>query len=107
MPDPPLDILRRTAQLARLELTDEELARLAPQFQAILEHFEVLSSLDLGGVEATLAATELEDVKRADDPAAGIERSALLRGAPDPRDGYLAVPKTIGAAPRTNAGGGS
>jgi len=97
-PDDRLALLRRTADLARLELTDEEAARLAPQFDAILGHFQVLASVDVEGIPPTLGATELVDVKRADEPRPSGPTEALLEEAPDRRDGHYGVPKTIGEA---------
>ena len=96
MTDPKLELLRQTAALARLELTDEEAATLAPQFDAILGHFEVLASLDTEGVPPTLGATALRDVKRADEPRPSGLDERLLEGAPDRRGRFFGVPKTIG-----------
>jgi aspartyl-tRNA(Asn)/glutamyl-tRNA(Gln) amidotransferase subunit C len=95
MPETPIETLRRTAALARLELTEQEALALAPQFEAILEHFEALTKLDVEDVEPTLGATTLEDVKRADEPRPSLSREAALSNAPDARDGFFGVPKTI------------
>lgn len=92
------EILQRTADLARLELSPAELNQLAPQFAAILEAFEVLSGLDVEGVPPTLSATDLLDIKRADTPRPSEAAEALLKGAPDRRGEHFAVPKTIGGS---------
>ncbi len=72
------------AQLARLELSPAEQSSLGAQLEAILEQFQALAQLDL------------EDVKRADLPRPCSDREQLLRNAPDARDGFLSVPKTLG-----------
>jgi aspartyl-tRNA(Asn)/glutamyl-tRNA(Gln) amidotransferase subunit C len=84
------------AQLARLELSPAEQSSLGAQLEAILEQFQALAQLDLEDVEPTLGATSLEDVKRADLPRPCSDREQLLRNAPDARDGFLSVPKTLG-----------
>lgn len=96
MDSPELEIVKRTAALARLEITDAEARALAPQFARILAQFEVLTSVDVEGVEPMTGATRLSDVTRVDEPRASLPRAATLANAPDPRDGFYGVPKTIG-----------
>ena len=96
MADSQLELLRKTAALARLELTVEEARTFAGEVEAILDHFQILASLDLEGVEPTFGATPLEDVKRSDDPRPSLPVDRILANAPDRREDYLGVPKTIG-----------
>lgn len=95
MSETPYETLRRTASLARLELSEDEAQALAPQFAAILKHFEALSKLSVDDVEPTLGATTLEDVKRQDLPRPSLSRESVLKNAPDARDEFFGVPKTI------------
>ena len=95
MPDLPEDLLRRTAALARLELREEEVQALTRDFESILGHFHALAALDVEDVEPTLGGTLLEDVRREDEPRDSLPRDAWMGVAPDPREGFLAVPKTI------------
>lgn len=95
MPAEDEDLVRRTAALARLSITDEEAARLAPQFQRILDHFRVLSAADLGE-EPDDGAGALRDVLRRDEPRECLSQDDALANAPD-RDGeFYSVPKTVG-----------
>ncbi|MCB9915709.1 MAG: Asp-tRNA(Asn)/Glu-tRNA(Gln) amidotransferase subunit GatC [Planctomycetes bacterium] len=95
MDESPLETLRRTAALARLRLDDAEAQGLSRDVAAILAHFQALAALDVAGVVPTLGGTPLEDVKRADEPRPCMRRDALLANAPDPRDAFLGVPKTL------------
>ena len=52
MPHSHIDV-RYVANLARLELTPEEVATFQPQLEAILHHAEALSKLDVSGIEPT------------------------------------------------------
>lgn len=88
--------VRRTAALARLDLDEGEAAVLGPQFDAILENFRVLAELDLEREEPMTSPLPPGDVTRADTPRPSTPRAKLLEGAPDPRDGFYGVPKTIG-----------
>ena len=96
MPEDPLELLKKTADLARLELDEDELTSLAGDVEAILGHFAVLASIDVEGVEPTLGATPLEDVKRPDEPRPSLPQDRALANAPDRRDEFFGVPKTIG-----------
>lgn len=86
----------RTAALARLALEPGEAAVFGPQFDAILENFRVLSELDLEHEEPMTSPLTHGDVSRADEPRPSMDRTKLLQQAPDPRDGFYGVPKTIG-----------
>jgi aspartyl-tRNA(Asn)/glutamyl-tRNA(Gln) amidotransferase subunit C len=80
------------AKLARLELSDEDVERMAGELSAILEHVERISSLDLEGVEPTAHVVALENVLRADEPRPSLARERALEPAPDPADGAFRVP---------------
>jgi aspartyl-tRNA(Asn)/glutamyl-tRNA(Gln) amidotransferase subunit C len=99
MDDPSLERLRRTAHLARLELSEEEARALAPELDAILEHFRALASVDTQGVPPTCGAGELRDVLRADEPRRSGLDERLLEGAPDRRGRHYGVPRTLGGEP--------
>ena len=91
------DEVRQTALLARLELTDEEVARLQRELDAILGYMEKLAQLDVSGVEPTTHALPLELRLAADEPGPQLPPEAALADAPR-RDGNLfQVPKIIEA----------
>lgn len=80
------------ARLARLELSEEDVERMANELSSILEHVERISELDLDGVEPTTHVVELENVLRADEPRPSLPREKALEPAPDPADGAFRVP---------------
>ena len=82
------------ARLARLRLTDEEVARMTDQLSTIIGHVEQLSSLDLSGVEPTAHALDLTNRVREDESRPSWPRAEVLRNAPDPADGGFRVPPT-------------
>ena len=84
--------VEHVATLARLELTEEELERMAGELSGILEHVDRVSALDLDGVEPTSHVVVLENVLRADEPEASLPRERALEPAPDPADGAFRVP---------------
>jgi aspartyl-tRNA(Asn)/glutamyl-tRNA(Gln) amidotransferase subunit C len=80
------------ARLARLELSESELERMAIELSGILEHVDRISALDLAEVEPTTHVVELENVLRADEPEPSLPRERALENAPDPSDGAFRVP---------------
>jgi aspartyl-tRNA(Asn)/glutamyl-tRNA(Gln) amidotransferase subunit C len=80
------------ARLARLELSDEEIERMAGELSGILEHVERMNELELEGVEPTSHVVELENVLRPDEPRPSWPRERVLEPAPDPADGAFRVP---------------
>jgi aspartyl-tRNA(Asn)/glutamyl-tRNA(Gln) amidotransferase subunit C len=80
------------ARLARLELTDEEMERMAGELSAVLDHVDKMSELDLEGVEPTSHVVALENVMRDDAPRPSWPRDRMLEAAPDAADGAFRVP---------------
>ncbi len=86
--------IRKIGALARLRLSDEEVARIAVQFDAILAHFEALRAVPTDGVRPLDHPLEqIRNVLREDVPRPGLERGAALAAAPDPSAGQFRVPR--------------
>ena len=96
MPDKDL-ALKRIAELARLDLTDEELATFEGQLDPILKHIDTLSAIDVDGVEPTAHPTPVYDVLRADEARPGLSPEAVLSNAPESAQGQIRVPKVVDA----------
>jgi aspartyl-tRNA(Asn)/glutamyl-tRNA(Gln) amidotransferase subunit C len=90
-----LETVRALAQLARLALSPEEEARLAPELGRILAAFEVLQRPLPPGAPAS-GEHAAPTLLRGDQPLPSLERSALLASAPESEEGFLRVPKTVG-----------
>ncbi|HLI59963.1 MAG TPA: Asp-tRNA(Asn)/Glu-tRNA(Gln) amidotransferase subunit GatC [Solirubrobacteraceae bacterium] len=87
------------ARLARLELQESELERMAGELSSVLDHIERIRELDLTGVEPTgsPAAAPGSDrapvaMMRPDEPIPGLTREQALAAAPEPVDGAFGVP---------------
>ncbi len=80
------------ARLARLELSEDEVARFQEQLSAILEAVGKVSELDLEGVEPTSHPLALVNVLADDEPRPSLPREEALANAPDPEDGSFGVP---------------
>ncbi len=87
--------VRYVANLARLELTAEEVTTFQPQLEAILSHVEALSQLDVSGIEPTAHAGAVFGKMRDDTPHQSLSQAAMLQNAPDQAQGQIRVPKVV------------
>jgi len=90
----------KIASLARIEMDEDALDRMVPEFNNILAWVEQLGEVDTGGVEPMTAvipqALRLrEDVVDADPLTGGGIRDKVLANAPAAEHGFFAVPKVI------------
>lgn len=90
--------VRYVAELARLELTEEECEQFQPQLDAILSYAESLSQLDVEGIEPMAHPVPVHDVMREDRPHTSLDRDAVLANAPDQAQSQIRVPKVIADA---------
>ena len=86
------DQVLHVASLARLELNEEELQRMAAELSKVLDHIEKIRELDLEGVPPTSHVVSVENALRADEPRACLPRERALAGAPAVAGDGFAVP---------------
>lgn len=80
------------ARLARLELNDEEVDRMAAELSKVLDHIEAIRELDLEGVPPTSHVIDVVNVLRADEPEPSLPRDIVLAQAPEPLNDGFGVP---------------
>jgi len=83
------------AHLARLHLTDAEVALFQPQMEHIVRYVDQINALDVSGVEPTLHAVQVVNVFREDRSRPGLDRERVLANAPEEANGLFAVPKIV------------
>jgi aspartyl-tRNA(Asn)/glutamyl-tRNA(Gln) amidotransferase subunit C len=87
--------VRYTAQLARLHLNEEEIARFQEQIGTVLEYVEKLGAVNVDEIEPTAHAFPVHNVFREDEPRDGFTAGAALKNAPRTANGLIVVPKVI------------
>ncbi|GAB7387728.1 Asp-tRNA(Asn)/Glu-tRNA(Gln) amidotransferase subunit GatC [Bacillaceae bacterium] len=83
------------ANLARLHLTEEEVALYTKQLNDILNFAQKLNELDTEGIEPTSHPFRIVNVLREDEVRPSLSREDALRNAPDAEDGYFRVPAVL------------
>jgi aspartyl-tRNA(Asn)/glutamyl-tRNA(Gln) amidotransferase subunit C len=94
MSSPELDV-RYVANLARIDLSDAEIAQFQSQLGRVLEYVEQLNKVDVSHVEPTAHANAVFNVFRADEAKPGLEKSAALANAPRQANGLFMVTKVV------------
>jgi len=89
------DQVRHVARLARIAMSDAEVAGLVPEFNNILTWVEQLAEVDTDGVEPLTAVIDNELRLRDDVVDDGDCRDNVLKNAPEASHGFFAVPKVI------------
>ena len=90
-----VDDVKKIAKLARLRLTEAEIALYGGQLTKILDSMAELAKADTTGVAPTTSALGAVNVMRDDEPKPFEDTEALLANAPE-RDGpYFKVKKVI------------
>ena len=87
------DQVLHVARLARLELSEEEVERMAGELSKVLDHIEKISELgDLADVPPTSHVVDVQNVLRADEPRPSLPVEAALASAPDASEDGFRVP---------------
>ncbi len=95
--------VRRVAELANLELSGDEEARMQRDLNAILGHIAQLNELDTSSVEAMAQVSEIlslpplppVETLRSDELRPSLDRSVVLAGAPETNGVFFKVPKVL------------
>ena len=90
-----IDTARKVAKLARIKVEDDALPALATEFSNILGFIEQLNEVDVECVEPMTSVTPQRLYRREDVVADGNQPKAVLKNAPDAREGFFAVPKVV------------
>lgn len=88
-------LVRRLAQLAHLELSDQEVIQFATQLSAIVDYIEKMNELNTDNVEPLVHCLPICNVFRADEVLPSLTQEQALANAPDAENGYFKVPKIL------------
>ena len=98
-----LEDVRHVADLANLELTADELPRMARDLERVLGYIDQLNELETGSVEPMaqvaevlgLAPAQSGETLRPDELRLCLDRSLVMAEAPETDGRFFKVPKVI------------
>ena len=94
------ETVAKISKLARIDMGDEELERMVPELNNILNWVEQLGEVNVDGIEPMSAVIPntlrlRDDVIDADPKTGGSGRDDVLANAPAAEHGFFGVPKVI------------
>jgi len=91
--------IEKVANLAHLELAEEELKTFGPQIAEIVSYVEQLNEIDTANIEPAIGGLtpegERTDSVRHDEVRGSLGQKTALTEAPDPASGHFRVPKVL------------
>ncbi len=85
------DEVKAIAELAKLELTDQEIEQYGGQLSAVLDYFSRLEQLNTADIPPTATVLPLQTVLRDDVVRSSLPRDEALQNAPDAIEGQFRV----------------
>ncbi len=89
------EAIKHLAELARLELKDEEAAEFSHQLSEVLAYAGKVREAPVAGVEPTIHLLSLTNVLRDDEVKPSLPREEALANAPHREEGFYRVPKIL------------
>jgi aspartyl-tRNA(Asn)/glutamyl-tRNA(Gln) amidotransferase subunit C len=89
------DEVRRIAELAKLELSDEEVALYAGQLTHILQYFYKLQEVDTSHIPPTASVLPLSNVFRDDTPTPALSPAQVIANAQTALDDQFLVSSVL------------
>ncbi len=92
------DEVRKIAELARIEVNENQIKKYQAELSAILDFVGELSKADTKNVESIRQITGLESVFKKDEDKGLLDQKSghdLVKQAPEHKDGYVVVPEVL------------
>lgn len=87
--------IRKVARLARIKVSDDDVARLTPQVGGIMKWIEQLGEVNTDNVAPLPSPVEMNLRLRADEVNDGDAQDKVLANAPESLEGFYVVPKVV------------
>ena len=79
------------AELAKLQLTDDEVELYGEQLSACLAYFEKLQEVDTSDIPPTASVLPLKNILRKDEPKTALTPQEVIANAPEAMDDQFLV----------------
>lgn len=89
------DEILHIANLARLNLEEDEIDKYILNLQDILNFANIVNNAPVEGLDITIGANEAKNVFRKDEIEVFEDNSALLQNAPEQEQNMFKIPKVI------------
>ncbi len=91
------DMLKETAMLARLDLSEEEIGKFSKELKTVIDKFSKIKDIDTAGVAPTIQPIQADNVLRKDETKqSDLPVDSALNNAPEKTADFFKVPKILG-----------
>lgn len=90
-----MDTIEHIAELANLNLTEEDKTRLIFDLEQIISYMDKLNELDTSEVKPTEHVIGITNVFREDVAKPSYPREKMMENAPSKEGGFFKVPKVV------------
>ena len=87
--------IRKVAELARLELQEDQIQTYTEQLEEILSYVEQLQQIDTTNIPPTTRAVEVINAVREDSVEVNCSREDILNQSPQREGDFFRVPKIL------------
>jgi aspartyl-tRNA(Asn)/glutamyl-tRNA(Gln) amidotransferase subunit C len=87
--------IAKIASLARLEISEKDMAKFSEQLSGALAHFEQISKINTEGVEPLVTPAEMTQHWREDKVKREMTASEIMNNAPEKRGNLFVVPPVV------------
>lgn len=88
-------LVKKVAELARLELSEKEIDKFIPELKEILNAFSKIDEVNTKGVKPSFQPVELKDFTREDIAEPSLSQEDALANSEHKKDGYFKGPKAV------------
>lgn len=88
-------LLQKTAELARLELSEKEIKKFLPQLKEIINAFSKLDKVNTKGVKPSFQPFEIKNVTRGDNVEECLTQEEALSNTEHKKDSYFKGPRAV------------
>jgi aspartyl-tRNA(Asn)/glutamyl-tRNA(Gln) amidotransferase subunit C len=89
------ETLKHVAEMARVNLTDNEVEKFLPQLNEIIEMFSAISKVDTSGVKPSFQPVELKNSLRDDEETECLTQEEALKNSDQTKNGYFKGPRSL------------
>jgi len=87
--------VKRVAEIARIELSDEEVEKFSRELEEIDRMFSIIREIDVSNVEPAFHPIEIKNVFRDDVPGRSVDRSVVMKNVAEEENGYIKGPRIV------------
>ena len=88
-------LLKRVAENAKIELTEEEIKKFLPQLKEAMEFFSKLNEINTDNVKPSFQPVEIKNIMQEDEPKQCLSQEDALSLAEHKKDGYFKGPRAV------------